>query len=76
MRYLKFGVVMLCLILIAGCATAGRIVLYPIQDTDIIFIKKGDQLHFSDGKVIQLEKDGCFVSDLYMEEVLRIKVGK
>ncbi len=50
--------------LLAGCAS--KLVLYPISQQDIYRIEKG--------QVFTAEKDGYFLSDFYMQEVLEAKV--
>lgn len=61
------SLILLFLLLIVGCARV--IVLYPIQKSDIFRITK-------DTKVGNLtaEKDGWFLSDLYLKEVVNTKL--
>lgn len=48
-----------------GCA---RITIHPIEGTDIVMTKKGDQL--------TAPKDGAFLSNEYITEVMNAKLGK
>lgn len=50
-------------LLISGCAS---VVLHPISGTDIIAVKKGES--------VIAPKDGFFLSNLYMEQVVKAKV--
>lgn len=52
----------------SGCAALGGrdIILHPIEKSDIVSMKKGEPY--------TPEKNGCFLSDLYMAEVQNAKV--
>jgi len=50
----------------SGCASQRAITLYPIEKSDIQSMKKGE--------AYTPEKDGWFLSDLYMREVQNAKV--
>ena len=54
----------LLLLALVGCART--VVLYPIEKSDIYRMKKGQTY-------TNTEKDGFFVSDLYLEEVMNVK---
>ena len=54
---------------VAGCTTVRPIVLHPIEKTDIFSIDVGTKI----GN-ITTEKHGYFVSDLYIEEVMKAKI--
>lgn len=51
------------LLLISGCA---RFVLHPIEQIDIMQVKKGH--------TYEAPKDGYFLSEFYIEEVMQAKV--
>lgn len=51
------------ILLLAGCA---RVVLHPIEHNDIFQVKKG--------LTYQAPKDGYFLSDFYIREVMEAKV--
>jgi len=51
------------LVIVSGCSP---VVLHPIEDIDIIRVKRGG--------VLTAPKDGYFLSNLYFEEVLKAKV--
>lgn len=51
------------LLLISGCA---QVVLHPIEQIDIIHVEKG--------QTYEAPKDGYFLSDLYIKEVMQAKV--
>lgn len=50
----------------SSCAT--KVVLHPLEQTDIILVKKGES--------VQAPKDGAFLSDFYIKEVMQARVGK
>ena len=50
-----------------GCA-GNRVILHPIEKTDIVRMEKG--------KAYTPEKDGYFLSDEYVKEVAQVKVEK
>ena len=57
------------------------IVLHPISEQDIFSIPKGAQVEWSDmndipGDLIFVQKTGWFVSDFYLKEVMKAKVGQ
>lgn len=70
MTHLKLLPLILVLITSSGCASLGRdpVKLYPIEKSDIVSMPKG--------VAYTPEKDGWFLSDLYMEEVQRAKVDR
>ena len=51
------------LLLVSGCA---RVVLHPIDKTDIMQVKKG--------MTYEAPKDGYFLSELYIKKVMQAKV--
>ena len=51
--------------LLAGCVSS-RVNLYPIEKQDIMQMKKGESY--------APDRDGYFLSNLYMEEVMQAKV--
>lgn len=63
---IKQCVIIVLLLLIVGCARI--VMLYPIEKTDIFRINK-------DTKVgnVTAEKDGWFLSDLYLKEVVHAR---
>jgi len=60
----KTLMVFLCVFVLAGCQRA--VVLHPIDKVDIMRIKANDTL--------TAPKDGYFISDLYLKEVMQAKV--
>lgn len=50
----------------SGCASTKNIVLHPIEKSDIFSVKSGESF--------TSEKDGWFLSDQYVEEVMKAKV--
>ena len=67
---------LLCLTSLIGCSFLNKqVVLHPIERCDIFDIKKGTKIISIDGKdTIVVEKDGKFLSDLYLAEVVKIKI--
>ena len=46
------------------------------QKSDIFSVEKGDKVITKSGQTISVEKDGWFLSDTYVEKVMRAKVKK
>jgi len=80
-----------CILLLLGCgdgwylqspiSNEPPIVLHPMMPADIFSVPKGSQVEWSDmegvaGDLIFVEKQGWFVSDYYMEEIMKAKVGQ
>ena len=59
--------------LTAGCATVRPIILHPIEKSDIFRIEKGAEVLNSDGTKVTTEKDGYFLSEFYLEEVIKAR---
>lgn len=55
------------LMLSAGCASSKSVVLHPIEKSDIFSVTKDTEF--------KAEKNGWFVSDFYLEEVMKAKVN-
>ncbi len=62
---------LLILIVFPGCANTRLVILHPIEKSDIFAISKDTQI----GDV-KTEKDGYFLSELYLEEVAKAKIEK
>lgn len=58
----------LALLVLNGCASK-QVVLYPIEKTDIFSIEQGTKIGD-----ITIEKDGWFISDFYLNEVMDAKL--
>lgn len=58
-------------IFIAGCANLRPVVLHPIEQIHFFYIEKGTQI----GDIVT-EEPGYFLSEFYLEEVGRARVGK
>jgi hypothetical protein len=56
-------------LIISGCAS--QVVLYPIEKSDIFFVGKSSTLNNQ-----TIAKDGWYVSQFYMDEVMRVKMSK
>ena len=61
----------LILLIVNGCTIVRPIVLHPIEKSDIFAIDKNIKI----GN-ITTEKDGYFLSEYYLEEVVKAKVTK
>ena len=61
----------LSIVMLNGCAILGRraIILHPIEKSDIFSVPAGTKI----GDTIT-EKDGWFLSDYYVEEIVDAKV--
>lgn len=63
-----------------GCSllqkkTPPKVVLYPITKSDIFIVEKGSRVISPDGKSsITVDKNGRFLSDFYIEEIMKVKV--
>jgi len=68
MRGLGLTILLLLPLLSIGCAGLNKTVLHPIDKADITRMEKGVS-YTSD-------RDGYFLSDMYVEEVMRAKVDK
>ena len=55
------------ILIVSGCAT-NKIILHPIDKVDIIQMTKG--------VAYAPEKNGWFISDYYLEQVVKAKVEK
>ena len=53
-----------------GCA---RVTVYPITNTDIWSVSKGDKILTQDGEVL-ITKNGWVLSDFYLKHVAEAKV--
>jgi len=54
----------LCLVSLTGCGS--KTVLHPIEGTDIVMVDKG--------QTFNAPKQGAFLSDEYIQEVMKAKV--
>ena len=76
-KQLSAGMLLLLLLaslVLTGCSTTVK--LYPIERADIFSIEQGSTVTHKDGESILVEKDGFFLSDMYLEEVSRARVEK
>lgn len=65
-RLFLAGMLLLSLSLLAGCGIFKKEVrLYPISQSDIVMVKAGDNF--------TAPKDGAFLSELYITEVMEAK---
>ena len=66
-------IIIVLIMLTAGCASVRPIVLHPIEKSDIFRIEKGAEISNPDGTKITTEKDGYFLSEFYLEEVIKAR---
>ena len=68
---------LICIIgfFLSGCFTT-RVVLHPIEKSDIFSIEQGSKIITPDGEETLTEKSGWFLSDSYVEQVAKAKVGE
>lgn len=68
MRLMRFTLTMLLVSapLLTGCAA--KVIIHPIQEVDIHFMKKGE--------TYTSVKDGAFLSDEYLSEVAKANVER
>ena len=62
---------LLILLIVSGCTIIRPIILHPIEKSDIFSIEKDTQI----GDV-KTEKDGYFLSEYYLNEVVKAKIEK
>ena len=60
---------LLILLTVSGCTTIRPIILHPIEKSDIFAIEKDTLIGG-----IKTEKDGYFLSEYYLNEVVKAKV--
>lgn len=53
---------------LTGCVSTRSVTIHPISGEDIILLNQGD--------TITAPKSGAFLSDDYIEEVMRARIGK
>ena len=68
MKVSKIAILLLLLSLSAGLSGCSSIRLYPIDKQDIVKMPKGT--------VYTCDRDGYFLSDEYVKEVMEVKVEK
>ena len=68
--------VLISSIVFSGCVFNRTVVLHPIEKSDFFSMPDGSKVHSPEGLVLSVEKDGWFLSDLYLEEVARARAGK
>ena len=54
-----------------GCTS---VTLHPISTSDILPVNKGSIILIENKEPLNIEKDGWFVSDFYMEEVMKARI--
>ena len=67
------AVLLLVSVGLTGCKTIN---LYLIDGDDIVAVDKGAVINQPDGSVDSIDRDGWFVSDFYIEEVMKARVGQ
>jgi hypothetical protein len=65
---LNLGIRVGLLLLLIGCIGCSRVILHPILKQDIVIMKVGQSY--------TPDRDGFFLSNLYMQEVMQAKVDK
>jgi len=64
-QVLKITTLLFLLLVLHGCGTS-RVTIFPIEQTDIIFVEQGE--------TYTAPKDGAFLSKFYLEEIAGAKV--
>ena len=63
-----------------GCSITGDKVtvveLHPIEKSDIFRVKKDSVVSLNSGDTLTVEKDGWFLSDLYVDQVMKARLNK
>lgn len=73
-QYFKILLIIFILILNCGCILSKKIVLYPIAKTDIFRIEENEKIERSKNEIIYVKKSGWFISDFYLNEIVKAKV--
>ena len=78
LKSLPLGILLIAFSL-AGCNQ--QVIIYPITPHDIFSIPKGAKVEWDDdvgvpGDLIFVEKPGWFISDFYMQEVMKARETK
>lgn len=60
---------------VSGCAGLRDVTLYVIEKTDIFKVEAGSIVTHPDGTQTTVEKDGRFLSDFYIKEVAKARIG-
>ena len=61
-------VLLLASTVLTGCSGLRPVILHPIEKADIFRVETGKQF--------TSEKDGWFISDFYLEEVMKARIGE
>ena len=62
------------LLLICLCLGCRQVVIHPIDKSDIFSIPKDSIVVFDPNTLQEVEKDGWFLSDTYVQEVMDAKI--
>ena len=69
-------VLLLASVVLTGCSGLKQAVLYPIEQTDVFIMEKGAKVLHLNKTETEVIKDGLFVSDFYVKEVMRARIGE
>lgn len=64
------------LLALTGCNITRTVVLYPIEKADIFSVEKGSKIVRPDGSKDVIDRDGWFLSDMYVKEVMKARIGR
>jgi len=59
-----------------GCSSLRPVIIHPIEKSDIFSIEKNSKITKPDNSTIIVEKDGWFLSDNYVKEVMQARINK
>jgi len=68
--------VIIIVLLMLNLSCQKQVVIHPIEKSDILFIPKNAIVHPDPNStvVITIEKDGWFLSEVYVQEVMEAKI--
>ncbi|MHA1592421.1 MAG: hypothetical protein ACTSUP_08120 [Candidatus Heimdallarchaeaceae archaeon] len=66
--------IFLFLLSMTGCDLFQKVTIHPINREDFFEMKSGTTIIDESGKEITTKEDGCFLSNYYIEEVLKAYV--
>jgi len=73
----KLLVVLILSLGLSGCSALKKdVILHPIEKSHIFSIEEGSKVIHTDGSETVAEKSGWFLSDYYLEEVSKAKIGR
>lgn len=64
-------ILLLVIFNLTGCAS---VYLFPMEKTDIFSLEKGDKVQKVNGNLIEVEKNGWYLSDNYVKKAMKARL--